>query len=65
MKIRIEIHTFRKELSEDQKQILRRVGLVLKEHDLDNKIVYKEKKKKLLKLKGGNYGKVQTVKKII
>jgi hypothetical protein len=53
MKAIIKIVTANKEFREDQKQIIRRVALVLEAHNLSVAIVMKVKKIKHLKLKTG------------
>jgi hypothetical protein len=51
MKATIKVVTAEKEFTYDQRQILRRVAMVLKEHDLSVSVFIKEKKTKQLKLK--------------
>lgn len=51
MKATIKVVTARRSLSPDQKDILRRVANVLREHDFSVRIVTKETKVKTLKLK--------------
>jgi hypothetical protein len=51
MKATIKVVTAEKEFTYDQKQILRRVTMVLKEHDLSVAIFIKEKKITQLKIK--------------
>ena len=55
MKAVIKVVTANKEFSNDQKQILRRVTMVLIEHQLSACVVLKKKvaKTKILKLKAG------------
>ena len=53
MKAEIKIFTFKKELTEDQKQILRRYLNVLREHDLCVELVIRKKQKikKIIEIK--------------
>jgi hypothetical protein len=51
MKAIIKVCTASKEFTEDQKQIMRRISNVLKEHDLSVAVFMKVKKTKQLKLK--------------
>lgn len=51
MKAIIKVVSDEKEFSEDQKRILRRIAIVLVEHDLSVAVIMKIKKDKHLKLK--------------
>jgi len=51
MKAFIKVVTARRELSNDQKDVLRRCANVLREHDFSVRIILKEKVKTTLKLK--------------
>jgi hypothetical protein len=51
MKALIKVVTAEKEFNEDQKRILKRVAIVLIEHNLSVSVVMKVKKTKHLKLK--------------
>jgi len=51
MKAIIKVCTAEKEFTQDQKQILRRVAMVLTEHNLSVAVILKVKKDKQLKLK--------------
>jgi hypothetical protein len=51
MKVNIKAVTAGKELTQDQKQILRRVALVLQEHNFSVQILTKVSKVKTLKIK--------------
>ena len=51
MKAIIKVVTAEKEFNEDQKRILKRIMMVLTEHDLSVAIFHKVKKTKQLKLK--------------
>ena len=51
MKAVIKIVTAEKEFTQDQRQIMRRVTMVLTEHNLSVALAIKEKKTKQLKLK--------------